>query len=169
MSSGGYIPDSFLDSLRGLVVYSNDHSFAVSGDSLADSVSSSHARSSDPVNPTPGSSKDGGSIIPFVCNLVGVFASSLPSVVGSVHSAGGFGSVGALPAPPPGFAHLPSVASSVPPRLPVSSAAVPPSFSYPFPPSAPPTSFAHPLPSLYPITSPVTPSVAPIASLPFFP
>ena len=28
------MPDSFLDSLRGIVIYSTDHSLAVSGDSI---------------------------------------------------------------------------------------------------------------------------------------
>ena len=58
-SSGGYVPDSFLDSLRRLVVFSSDRSFAVSGDSHADTVSSFRVRASDPLNPTPVSSRDG--------------------------------------------------------------------------------------------------------------
>ena len=125
---GGYVPDSFLDSLRSLVVFSTDHSFAASDDSLADSVSSFHARASDPVNPTPGSSRDGDNIVLFSCNVVGVSALSLPPVVGAggVHSDLGSEPVGLLIAPIPGFVHFPSVPSSVPLRPPVSSAAVPP-------------------------------------------
>ena len=76
--SGGYVPDSFLDSLPGLVAFPSDHLFAVSSDSLADSVSSLCARAFNPVNPTPGCSKDGDNIIPFLCSLVGVSASPPP-------------------------------------------------------------------------------------------
>ena len=95
--------------------------------------------------------------------------SSLPSVVGAgaVRSARVSGSVAALPTHPLDLARLPSVASSVFAHPLVPSAAVPPSFSSPFP---PPTSFTPPLPSFYPAAVPVTPSVAPVVSIPsFFP
>ena len=77
-SSGGSVPDSFLDSLRGIVVYPTNHSFAMGEDSLADSISAFCAHVSDPMNPTPGPSRGGGSIISFLCNLVGVSSLSPP-------------------------------------------------------------------------------------------
>ena len=93
--------DDFLASLLGKVVYLTDHLFAISGDSIACSVVSFRARAFDPVNPIPGSSKDGNSIMPFICSLVSVSTSSLPSVVGTgdAPSAGVSGSVSALPPP----------------------------------------------------------------------
>ena len=164
------MPASILASLRGMVIYSTDHSFTVSGDSLANSLVSFRARAFSLVNPIPGSSKDGSSVIPFLCNLVGVSASSLPSAVGAgaVCSARGSGSVAAHPPPPPGFACLPSVASSVSTHSCMLSAAVPPFSSlFPPPPPPPPASFAPPpLPSFYPVTAPVAPSVAPVVSIP---
>ena len=82
-SSGESMPDAFLAFLRGKVVYSTEHSLTIIGDSITDSVVLLCARTFDTLKPLPGSSKDGDSIIPLICNLVGVSASSLPSVVGS--------------------------------------------------------------------------------------
>ena len=76
----GYLPDSFLTSLRGKVIYSADQSLFLSGDSIANSVRSFRLRLFDPRSSTPGSSHDGDSIIPFVCALLGVPLPS-PSVV----------------------------------------------------------------------------------------
>ena len=65
----GYLPDSFLTSLRGKVIYAADHSLFLSGNSIADSVRSYCLRVFDPKSPAPGSSCDGDKIIPFVCSL----------------------------------------------------------------------------------------------------
>ena len=77
--SHGYLPDSFLTSLRGKVIYAADHSLFLSGDSIADSVRSYCLRVFDPRLPASCSSRDGNSIIPFVCSLLGVAVPS-PSV-----------------------------------------------------------------------------------------
>ena len=134
--SGGSVSDAFLASLCDKVEYSTEHSFVISGDLIADLVVSFCARTLDPVNPLPDSSKEWDSVIPFLCNIVGVSASCLPSVVGTGCSAGVSGSVSALPNPPLGFANLPSVASSLPTPPPVSSALILPSFSGLVPPPA---------------------------------
>ena len=75
----GYLPDSFLTSLRGKVIYAADHSLFLSGDSIADSVRSYCLRVFDHRSPAPCPSRDGNSITPFVCSLLGVPVSS-PSV-----------------------------------------------------------------------------------------
>ena len=108
-SSGESMPDAFLAFLRGKVVYSTEYSLTISGDSITDSVVLLCARTFDTLKPLPGSSKDGDSIIPLICNLVGVSASSLPSVVGSGAGCSTGVSIPCLLSPPPGFACLPSV------------------------------------------------------------
>ena len=47
------MPDVFLASLSGKVVFSHEHLFVISGDSIADSVASFRACSVDPLNPGP--------------------------------------------------------------------------------------------------------------------
>ena len=63
--SHGYVPDCFLTSLGGVVVYSSDLSLAMGRDLLADSILSYLACFFDPMSPTPCSSRDGDSIIPY--------------------------------------------------------------------------------------------------------
>ena len=75
----GYLSDSFLTYLRGKVIYSMDQSLFLFGDSIANSVRFFRLRLFDPRSPTPGSSREGDSIIPFVCSLLGVPVPS-PSV-----------------------------------------------------------------------------------------
>ena len=73
----GYLPDSFLTSLRGKVIYAADHSLLLSGDSIADSDCSYRLRVFGPRSPAPGWSRDGDSIIPFVRSLLGVATHSV--------------------------------------------------------------------------------------------
>ena len=56
------MPEVFLTSLLGKVIFSLEPSFAVSGDAIADIPASFCLRV---VDPTPGSSKNGDSIIPL--------------------------------------------------------------------------------------------------------
>ena len=160
-SSGGYLPDSFLAWLRGKVVYSLEPSFVVSGNAITDLIASLRSRV---VDPLPGLSKDGDSVIPFICRLVGVSDSSPSSVVSAsaTCSAGDAGFVPTLPPPPPGFARLPAPSPSLP--TPVSSAPVP----SPFPGLVFCSSAAFVVRSSsfsLPGRSPVPSSVAPVASL----
>ena len=150
------MPDAFLALLCCKVMYSTEHSFAISGDLIADSVVSFRASTFDLVNPLPGSSKDGDSVIPLICNIVGVSTSFLPLVVGAGagRSAGVSGYLYALPTPPPplpGFASFPSVASSLlAPPPPVSSASCS-SFFFWFCSSSSSTTFVVRLPSSFPL------------------
>ena len=114
-SSGSSVPDSFLESLRNVVVYSTEHSFAMGGASLADSITLFCSRLSDPVDPTPGPSLGGGSIIAFLFSLVGVSSSLSPFAAGAdnMHSVEGSGSLGSrFVPPPPGFVCLSGFPSS---------------------------------------------------------
>ena len=86
------MPDTFLASLRGKVVFSYEHSFAISDDSVA----SFCTRTVDPLNPSLVRPRMG--IVPFLCNLVGVSTSSPPSIVGA-GTARSAGVSGSLPAP----------------------------------------------------------------------
>ena len=80
-----YLPDRYLQSLRGQVVSDRDHSVMMSGDSIVDSVRAHRLRVCDPVSPTPGSSRDGDSVVPFLRSLFGL--SSVSSSSESVPSA----------------------------------------------------------------------------------
>ena len=81
----GYLPDRYLQSLRGQVVSARDHSVMMSGDSIVDSFRLHRLHVCDPVSPTPGSSCDGDSVVPFLRSLFGLPVVSLSS--GSVPSA----------------------------------------------------------------------------------
>ena len=59
-SSGGRVPDSFLDSLCTYVIYSFEYNFATGGVSLADSIISFRMRIADTVDPAPSLSWGGG-------------------------------------------------------------------------------------------------------------
>ena len=48
------------------MVSDRNHSVMMSGDSIVDSVRSHRLRVCDPVTPTPGSSRDGDSLVPFL-------------------------------------------------------------------------------------------------------
>ena len=74
----GYLPDRYLQSLVGQIIMSTDSSVMMSGESNVDSVQSYRLRVCDPVSPTPGSSRDGDSVVPFLRSLFG-----LPAVVSS--------------------------------------------------------------------------------------
>ena len=63
--------DRYLQSLRGQIISSRDQSVIMSGDSIIDSIRSHRLRVCDPVSPTPGSSHDGDSIVPFLQSLFG--------------------------------------------------------------------------------------------------
>ena len=99
----GYLPDRYLQSLRGQIISSRDQSVIMSGDSIIDSVRSHRLRVCDPVSPTPGSSRDGDSIVPFLQSLFGsstfisssrpVPSAALPSVSGATFM-DGCGAVG---------------------------------------------------------------------------
>ena len=75
-SSSGRVPDSFLNSLRAYVVVAPDFDLAIGGSSLVDSIRTYHLRLSDPVNPVPGLSQGGDSIVPFLYRLVASSGSS---------------------------------------------------------------------------------------------
>ena len=53
----GFVPASYLDSLRSFVVYSDEFEVAIGGDSLTDSIRFFHQRLSDPLDPVPGMSQ----------------------------------------------------------------------------------------------------------------
>ena len=81
----GYLPYRYLQSLVGQVIMSTDSSVMMFGESIVDSVRSHRLRVCDPVSPTPGSSHDGDSVVPYLKSLFG-----LPAVVslsGTVPSA----------------------------------------------------------------------------------
>ena len=82
----GYLPDRYLQSLRGQVVSDRDLSLMMSGDSIVDSIRSHRLSVCDPVSPTPGSSRDGDSVVPFLRSLFGlpVVSSSSESVSSAV-------------------------------------------------------------------------------------
>ena len=166
------MPDAFLALLCCKVMYSTEHSFAISGNLIADSVVSFRASTFDLVNPLPGSSKDGDSVIPLICNIVGLSTSFLPLVVGAGtgRSAGVSGYLYALPTPPTPFLVLLAFLLLL---LLFSLLLLLCRLLLFFllflvfvpPPALPPLLFASPLPSLYPIAT-VPPSVAPAVSLP---
>ena len=79
----GYLPDNFLNSLRGKVIHSPDYSLYLSGDANLDSLRSFRSRLLDPISPLPGSSRDSNSVIPFLCSLLGV-ANPYPPVSSDV-------------------------------------------------------------------------------------
>ena len=62
----GRIPDLFLESLRGSVVFSVEYDFAISGDSLVESLREFRACIVDPMSPLPGPSQ-GGDMFPVFC------------------------------------------------------------------------------------------------------
>ena len=68
----GYLPDKYLQSLRGQIIRSRDHSVLMSGDSIIDSIRSYRLRVCDPVSLTPGSPHNGDSIVPFLQSLFGI-------------------------------------------------------------------------------------------------
>ena len=68
----GYLPDRYLQSLRVQIISSRDHSVMVSGDSIIDSIRLHRLRVCDPISPTPGSSRDGDLIVPFLQSLFGI-------------------------------------------------------------------------------------------------
>ena len=68
----GYLADRYLQSLRGQIISSRDHSVMMSGDSIIDSIRYHRLRVCGPVSPTPGSSRDGDSIVPFLQSLFGI-------------------------------------------------------------------------------------------------
>ena len=81
----GYLPDRYLQSPVGQIIMSSDSSVMMLGESIVDSVRSYRLRVCDPVSLTPGSSRDGDSVVPFLRSLFG-----LPVVVslsGTVPSA----------------------------------------------------------------------------------
>ena len=91
----GYLPDRYLQSLRGQIISSRDHFVMMSGDSIIDSIRSHRLRVCDPVSPTSGSSRDGDSIVPFLQSLFGIatFNSSsrpVPSTVSPLVSGATF-------------------------------------------------------------------------------
>ena len=55
----GYLPSRYLQSLRGQIISSRDHSVMMSGDSIIDSIRLHRLHVCDPVSPTAGSSRDG--------------------------------------------------------------------------------------------------------------
>ena len=105
----GYLPDRYLQSLRRQVFSDRDHSVMMSGDSIVDSVRSHRLRVCSPVSPTPGSLRDGDSVVPFLRSLFGlpVVSSSsesvpsavLPSVSGATFMGGDSSVVTGLVAP----------------------------------------------------------------------
>ena len=82
LENSGRILDSFLESLRGSVVFSLGHDFAIGGESLVESLRGFRTRLVDPVSPLQGPSQGGDSVSCFLCSLVGGFASASPSVAG---------------------------------------------------------------------------------------
>ena len=92
----GYVLNFFLSSLRGVVIHALDNSFALSGESLRDSVVPHRAHLCDPLSPIPGSSRDSDSVVPFLCSLVGVttpFPASVAEPADAFPSLG-FGPIG---------------------------------------------------------------------------
>ena len=79
----GFVPDFFLSLLHGVVIHAADHSFAVYGDSIADSIVSYRSRLCDPLSPIPASSRNGDSVIPHLCSLLGVTTLSPASLAGA--------------------------------------------------------------------------------------
>ena len=164
----------FLDSLRAYVVVAPDFNLAIGGSSLADWNSACRLRLSDPVNPVPGLSQEGDSIVPFLYRLV---ASSGSSPLVSL-SASALRHGGVLDVSGSGLgSSLPPLCSSLSGPSPVAPLA--PSVA-PFPSSLPSvstplgfhsSSFASSLPKLsslaptFPVHSPSVTSVA--SSLPF--
>ena len=82
LESSSRILDSFLESLRGSIVFLVEHDFAIGGDSLVESLHGFSARIVDPVSPLPGPSQGGDCVSHFLCSLVGGFASASPTVAG---------------------------------------------------------------------------------------
>ena len=81
--SHGFVPDSFLSSLRGITVFDINHAVAVGGDSIADAIFSFRARLFDLLSPTPDLSRAGDTIINHLCLLLGVAVLFPASLVGS--------------------------------------------------------------------------------------
>ena len=75
----GYLPSRYLQSFRGQIISSRDHSVMMSGDSIIDSIRSHRLLVCDPVSPTSGSSRDGDSIVPFLQSLFGIATFNLSS------------------------------------------------------------------------------------------
>ena len=82
----GYLPDNFLNSLRGKVIHSPDYSLYLSDDAILDSLLSFRTRLWVPISSLPGLSRDSHSVIPFLCSLLGV-ANPYPPVSSGVSSA----------------------------------------------------------------------------------
>ena len=113
-SSGGSVPDIFIKSLCNVAMYFTEHSFAMGGASLADSIISFCTRLSNPVDPAPKPFLSGDSMIAFLCRLVGVSSLSSPFAVGAdgVRSVEGSVSLGSrFVPPPPGFVRLSGISS----------------------------------------------------------
>ena len=81
----GYLPDRYLQSMVGQIIMSSYSLVMMSGESIVDSVRSYRLRVCDPVSPTPASSCDGDSLVPFLRSLFGLPAVVLSS--GTVPSA----------------------------------------------------------------------------------
>ena len=83
--SGLGIPDSFIDLLRAVIVYSNEFNFIIGGNSLADSFVLFCARLCSTEDPIPGPSLGGGggSMLGFLQQHVGVTSSPPPFAVGA--------------------------------------------------------------------------------------
>ena len=132
----------FLESLRGSVVFSVEHNFAIRGDPLAESIRSFNSRLCDPRSPLPGPSQGGDSIAHFLTSLMGGFASASPSVAGMDSGRlGGLSGIvvssAAVAPPPPPFASAPFLPSSRPPLPPPGFLLPPPGLPPPLVPSTP--------------------------------
>ena len=75
-------PDSFLDSLRAVIVVSREFSFVIGGYSLADSLDTFRLRVGNSEDPIPGPSQGRDSMLGFLRHLVGIASASLPLAVG---------------------------------------------------------------------------------------
>ena len=169
----GFVPDSYLASLRSFVVYSDEFGVAIGGDSLADSVRSFRQRLSDPHDPVPGTSQEEDSIARFLYCLVALSPQSASSVADE-HRGVGLASSGGWGFPtsslPPSVATSTSLPlfSSAPSSFPTSisssfySGVFPsPAFPYPSPNAVPQAPIPPPLVSSLPFHPPFTSGFAP--------
>ena len=168
-SSSGRAPDSFLDSFRVYVVVLPDFDLAIGGSSLEDSIRSYRLHLFDPLNPIPGPSQEGDSIVLFLYCLVASSGASplVASGVSAMRHRGvlnitGFGLGSSLPL-------LSSSLSGPSPVTPLAPFVAPIPYSFPSfsaPPGFPSSSFASPLPHLsslapaFPLASPSVTSIA---------